>query len=160
MSHQIPMKLRDWVDKSKINWDDLSSNPNAIQLLEKNPDKIYWSWLSRNPNAIKLLEQNPDNIDWANLSHNKNAIHLLEKHDYSELDWEYLSLNPNAIHILEQNQHKIDWSSVSTNPSIFVYDYEEMKQNNRELKEELIQAAWHPSRIVKWLEQGVELDDL
>ena len=42
----------------------LSRNPNAIHLLEQNPDKINWGWLSRNPNAIHLLEENPDKIKW------------------------------------------------------------------------------------------------
>jgi len=35
-------KLLDWIDINKINWESLSSNPNAIPLLEKNPDKINW----------------------------------------------------------------------------------------------------------------------
>ena len=30
-------------------------NPNAIHLLEKNPDKINWYLLSINPNAMSLL---------------------------------------------------------------------------------------------------------
>ena len=30
------MKLLDWVDINKINWENLSKNPNAISLLEKN----------------------------------------------------------------------------------------------------------------------------
>src|SRR5207248_1632321 len=41
----------------KIDWDELSSNPNAIYLLEKNLDKINWGYLSLNPNAIYLLEK-------------------------------------------------------------------------------------------------------
>ena len=40
----------------------LSTNPNAIHLLEQNPDKIDWFWLSLNPNAIDLLEKNQDKI--------------------------------------------------------------------------------------------------
>jgi len=38
-----------------INWYNLSSNPNAIHLLEQNIDKISWNALSENPNAINLL---------------------------------------------------------------------------------------------------------
>ena len=45
-------KLRDWIDKSKLNWTYLSKNPNAIELLEANRDKIHWGWLSENPNAV------------------------------------------------------------------------------------------------------------
>ena len=44
--------------------DYLSSNPNAIHLLEQNLDKIdEWSaFVVGNPNAIHLLEQNLDKI--------------------------------------------------------------------------------------------------
>jgi hypothetical protein len=51
------MKLLDWIDESKIDWTLLSENPNAINLLEQNPDKIDWFWLCLNPNAIHLLEK-------------------------------------------------------------------------------------------------------
>jgi len=37
-------KLRSWIDVNKINWDYLSENSNAIDLLEKNMDKINWVW--------------------------------------------------------------------------------------------------------------------
>ena len=33
-------------------WTALSSNPNAIHLLEKNLDKVNWTWLSQNPNIF------------------------------------------------------------------------------------------------------------
>ena len=52
------LKLRDWIDVDKIDWEWLSENPNAIDLLEKNMDKINWQSLSLNPNAIDLLEMN------------------------------------------------------------------------------------------------------
>jgi uncharacterized protein with WD repeat len=38
-----------------IDWTELSSNPNAIPLLEKNLYKVNWINLSANPNAIHLL---------------------------------------------------------------------------------------------------------
>lgn len=38
------------------------SFPNAIRLLEQNPDKINWSRLSGNPNAMHLLEANPGKL--------------------------------------------------------------------------------------------------
>jgi len=40
-------KLRDWIDESKLNWDYLSRNPNALHLLEQNQDKIKWDLLSK-----------------------------------------------------------------------------------------------------------------
>tara|TARA_Y100000389_G_C17432756_1_gene503705 strand:- start:138 stop:422 length:285 start_codon:yes stop_codon:yes gene_type:complete len=38
-----------WINKSKLDWNLLSCNPNAINLLKENKDKINWSWLSVNP---------------------------------------------------------------------------------------------------------------
>ena len=39
-------------DKIKGRW--LSSNPNAIDLLMKNPDKINWYYLSEKPSIFEL----------------------------------------------------------------------------------------------------------
>jgi len=52
------MKLRDWIDINKLDWAMLSENPNAIELLKKNPENINWSFLSGNINAIELLKEN------------------------------------------------------------------------------------------------------
>ena len=71
-----------------------------------------------------------------------------------------MSSNPNAMHLLEQNKEKINCYSISINPRIFTYDYVAMKENHRDLKEELIQLAWHPSRITAWLDAGVDLEDM
>ena len=62
------LKLRDWIDINKINWDLLSKNPNAIELLKENQDKINWNILSLNPNAIELLKENQNKINWKYLS--------------------------------------------------------------------------------------------
>ena len=42
----------------KIDWDELSENPNAIHILEQNHDKIDWSYFSINPNIFEY--DNPD----------------------------------------------------------------------------------------------------
>ena len=57
-------KLLDWINIDNLNYDYLSYNPKAIDLLRKNKDKINWKLLSRNPNAIEILNQNQDKIDW------------------------------------------------------------------------------------------------
>ena len=69
-------KLINWIDIDKINWVILSSNPNAIQLLEQNIDKISWYMLSSNPNAIHLLEQHQYDIEWTYLSANPSIFEL------------------------------------------------------------------------------------
>ena len=120
---------------------------------------IYWNHLSYNPNVIHLLEQNPHKINWWYLSRNPNAIHILEKNP-DKIDWYQLSANPNAIQLLGQNQDKIFWFMLSYNPNIFTYDYQAMREAHKDLKEELMQAVWHPNRVAKWLEQGMDLEDL
>ena len=69
--------LLDWIDINKINWKNISFNPNAINLLRAHPDKIYWYNLSYNRSAIELLKEHPDKINWYNLSYNHSAIELL-----------------------------------------------------------------------------------
>jgi hypothetical protein len=47
-------------------------------------EKVRWYRLSINPNAIHLLEQNPEKMNWDRLSGNENAIHLLLVLDYEK----------------------------------------------------------------------------
>ena len=130
-------KLKHFINIEKMDFKSLSFNPNAIHLLEKNSDKINWDYLSTNPNAIHLLEKNPGNIDWF-----------------------WLSSNPNAIHLLEANPDKIHWIKLSCNPSIFELDYEALNERCLIYKEELIQKSFHPSRIQKYLDMGISIDEL
>ena len=92
-----------------------------------------------NPNAIRLIEQNP------------------HKHG---INWIWLSRQPYTMELFKNNIDKIDWYYFTENPEIFVYDYEAMREANREFKEELMQRAWHPSRVARWLEAGMDLEDL
>lgn len=80
----IPSKkyeLLDWIDINKLNWQMLSLNPHAIELLTANQDKIDWRWLSSNPNAIELLKENPLKIDWQRLSTNPSIF----TYDYEKM---------------------------------------------------------------------------
>ena len=58
-------KLLDWIDINKINWDNLSLNSNAMELLKKNQDKINWFFFSQNPNIFtydyKKMKENMKN---------------------------------------------------------------------------------------------------
>ena len=56
------MKLRDWVNIDKLNWENLSLNINAIELLKDNSHKIDWGVLSSNINAIDLLKDNLEKL--------------------------------------------------------------------------------------------------
>ena len=68
----------------KINWVRLSTNKNAIHLLEQNLDKADWSRLSSNPNDIHILKENTKRIDWREFSKNPAIFEI----DYRALeDW-------------------------------------------------------------------------
>ncbi len=76
------------------------------------------------------------------------------KENLDKIDWSYLSNNTNidAMAMLEENQDKIDWCNLSTNPSIFTYDYDHIKENFKELGEEIIIKSLHPKRMLKLME--------
>jgi hypothetical protein len=82
------------------------------------------------------------------------------KKNPDKIDWYWLSTNTNAVHLLERNLDKINWGFLLQNPCIFTYDYQAMRGAHTDLKEELIRAAWHPSRVSAWLESGMDLEDL
>lgn len=120
-----------------------SKNNNAIELLKENKDKINWNELSENEYAIELLRDRIEcekslnkeeykkisKINWKKLSKNINAIELLRdrieyekklsKKEYEELedndkiDWCNLSQNNNAVELLLENTDKIDWRFLS-----------------------------------------------
>ena len=115
----------------QMNWFSLSSNPNAIPLLEANLDKVDWNQLSSNPNAIPLLESNIEMVNW-----------------------DSLSVNPNAIPLLKENLGKVCWVSLSENPKAFRYDYEEMKASRDALAEALMKERFHPKHITQFESWG------
>jgi hypothetical protein len=45
------------------------------------------------------------------------------------------------------------------NPNIFELNYDFLKRRMDILREELMMKAWHPSRIEKWLDAGMDLED-
>jgi hypothetical protein len=107
----IPYKLLNWINMDqlqmthKVCWNNLSSNPNAIHILENNFDKIDWDKLSGNPNAIHILEKNLDKINWDKLSENPNAIDILrifrcKKQNIYKINFDYLFENSNAMRVL------------------------------------------------------------
>ncbi len=57
---------------------------NPLYLCDEN-SKIDWDRLSENPNAIHILQNNLDNVDFRNLSYNPNATHLFFKYDYQTM---------------------------------------------------------------------------
>jgi hypothetical protein len=71
-----------------------------------------------------------------------------------KIDWTMVSQNPNAVHLLEKNQDKLDWHWLSGNKCIFEPDYLAMsKDRTKIIYQELMERAWHPSRILQWIEE-------
>jgi len=87
----------------------------------------------------------------------------------TKIDWNYLSLNNN----LEEPPPKIDWKYLSLNNNFVPWkDYEADPPKSLEIllglitkrcsiyKEELMQKVFHPSRIEKYLDEGIEMEEL
>ena len=111
--------------------------------------------MSSNCNAIHLLEQNLDKIHWFNLSYNLNAINIIENNLNRITDWEILSGNPNCIELLIKNyqDHYWEYYSLGGNPNIFEIDYSFLTDRISIFKEKLIQKCFHPSRLIYYLEK-------
>lgn len=128
---------------NKVDWEYLSMNPNAIELLRANPSKIDWRALSKNPKAIELLKERVEyenglgleeynkllnRINWLSLSKNPNAIELL-KANPAKIHWGSLSENSEAADLLEANPDKIYWGFLSANAGAFKIIIDEYKGN-------------------------------
>ncbi len=100
---------------NKEHWYALSSNPNAIDLLEENISKIDFRQISlnNNPRIIKIIEENMDKYDrlGCKFTSNPNLIKLIEKYvdRISEYDngWYGLLFNVNARKLIEENLNKV-----------------------------------------------------
>jgi hypothetical protein len=73
--------------------------------------------------------------------------------DAKKINWNELSQNPNAIALLE----KLNW--FNPKPGIFTYDYSVIKEDRKELNEEIVQCFYHPKRMSKWIESGETMDE-
>jgi hypothetical protein len=128
----VKNRLRYGIPIDKLNWEYLSENPNAIDLLRdridfeksltpeeyKNlPSKINWSSLCRNSDlgAIYLLQENYDKIDWSVLSSNPNAIYLLE----DRVKYQLKIQEEGRMETLKMKE-RISWIGISANSAIFV----------------------------------------
>jgi hypothetical protein len=66
--------------------------------------------------------------------------------------WDLLSFNESAIEMLKAAPEKIHWSYVSQNPKVLYLlelDYPTMKENARELQQELAARVFEPDRMCR-----------
>jgi hypothetical protein len=49
---------------------------------------------------------------------------------------------------------------IALNKNIFELDYGFLKRRMDIIREELMMKAWHPSRVMKWVEDGYDMEEL
>jgi len=147
----------------------LTTNPNAIHILEKNLYRVNWRFLSLNSNAIHLLEKNLDKVDWYNLSRNPKGVDILKQH-FDKVHWtSELLKNPDAVELIkkmlaQETNTDIRWFYLGMNPNvkqiICNLDYEAMKQNCNSFAQELAEYVYHPVRLMRLCDTyGLDLEE-
>ena len=121
--------LRNWFPKDEIDWNALSQNSFAIELLKEkvqseknmskeeynkleNNKKINWKYLSANECAIDILKQYKEDIIWSFLCDNKNP----RAFDMIKERIEYEKTVPTTPEEEEEYMfHRIDWDRLAIN---------------------------------------------
>ena len=163
-----------------------SSNPKLIKLLKDyiktNADPhINWEELSKNPYAIDILTspENYDHIDWKGLSSNTSSAaikFLISDKNIKFVKWSEFSSNhcDDAITFLKDNPHHIDWSGLSANTNS-----KAIPLINKKIKEENLLSPTEYAKLqnkVYWralsanpkaipliitkIKEGIRLDDI
>ena len=134
------------------NWNEISVNPNiSWDNIQKNPDKPWnWSHISRSPN-----------VSWDNIQRNPDR----------PWNWTSVSSNPNITFDIIQSNPGKPWSWYRIIRNTFTKEKEEidelfqLRMANQKfvrdhLWEELVKYVYHPSRILKYLDQGYDIFEL
>jgi len=155
----------------------VSENPNAMHIINRNVEIVDGFYLSRNPNpnAIELLMKHPELIDFRNIMLNPSAIPYLETQmeQLAQSDMHALTENPNCIPLIQKlfdadmitDEYKSDIARrIFHMKSLYELDYQTMsKIRSKLLYPEIIEKAFHPARVAKWLdyhcENGGSVDD-
>jgi hypothetical protein len=117
-----------------INWKSLSSNTSsaAIKFLleDKNIDFVKWLEFSRNPcdDAIQFLKDNPHHIDWEGLSANTNPIAILLLKKKIKEENQLYELSPTKYANLK---NKVYWRALSANPNAIPFIIKKIKDEIR-----------------------------
>ena len=123
-------------------WERISENPNiTMDFIDTHPDKPWdWRWISGNPTVtMDIIDAHPDKPwSWEWISLNPNlTMDFIDAHPDKPWDWQRVS------------QNKFGWTEDNT---ILYYKQRQTKtiQHTLKIKEDLIAAAWHPSRYEAW----------
>jgi hypothetical protein len=86
--------LKEYEELTKNEWNKLSKSDNVTDIINNYyldndwENKINWEYLSQNSHAGELLADNPDKIKWFNFIYNKNILKIL--YDYDNLVEPYI----------------------------------------------------------------------
>ena len=126
----LPMStngLVNWLrDHEKLDFNILSLEKNAIELLLKNEERVTEQIMfNDHEKAIPLIKEKLSSYDnWDNLTSNRNIEKILTEKQINDLPtklsqhgWESISSNPYAINILKKykNSEYISWKHVAEN---------------------------------------------
>ena len=154
--------------EDKIDWNILSSNPNAIDLLEtqikKDIDSISWYLLAENPEAIGILKNYREKIIWNALSSNPNAIDLLRE------KWEeekyLMKTNRTQYNQLKDFENIVAWNVLSGNKGAIdllrekIKMEKDMPSSEYELLEDTEKINWgslsENPEAIKLLEENID----
>jgi hypothetical protein len=140
-----------------FNVNNLTRNPFAIEILKQNFKTVDFDGLSSNPEAIFMLLANQHLINWQEFSKNTSRFAIiLFKKNLHRLNKYYLSKNPSAIYLLEKHRVLIDWGMLTYNPSIFVIGNQSILENYLS-KKQRNQFAWEYPRKYLILRRFVDL---
>jgi hypothetical protein len=151
----------------EIDWYALSSNPDAIDILDANRDKIEWGDFSgnTNPKTIQIIKENQidietrgymrdANIYWHTMSRNTSteAIDFLTlPENYNKIDWSIFSANtnPKAIALLtkkESEEYDLDdaaFNRLKTNQKI---SWANLSENPKAIS--LLKNKWEDEKVL------------
>ena len=118
---------------SYINWKSLSSNTSAAAiefLLGENIKFVKWFEFSQNncDAAITFLKDNPDYIDWGGLSGNTNSIAILLIKKKIKEENQLYELSPKEYAKLK---NKVYWRALSANPKAIPFIITKIKEGIR-----------------------------
>lgn len=76
------------------------------------------------------------------------------------LDWDVIASSPVILAPLATDS--INWVDIQMTLDaicLVEYDYVKIKKDNEWIKRELVECLFHPKRVQRWLESGLELED-
>ena len=119
-------KLRDWIDKEKLDMYQLGLNPNAIELLKeiKNKDDklINKMCLNTSPFIIEQLLEHENVIDYKTIYYNYSKYYnpnIIEiyRNKFDKINFNLYMYIISDDKVLRKNMKRINWLFLSLNPN-------------------------------------------